>query len=90
VEQRLTLPRATVDVLRHAVIPDLSDVAHHRLPSLDLTLIVRATAPQGIAAVPPKPVARILVVDPALLAPIGERLGRVNTEEVESRISSLG
>src|ERR1700742_5062598 len=66
---------------------DLPDVATERLPASDLSRIVLMTAAHGVAAVPLKPAARIVLVQPALPPPFGERLARIDLEIVEPVIA---
>src|SRR5580698_339682 len=60
-----------------------------RQPPPDLPLIVGTAAAQIIAAIPLKPAARIVPVNPAFLSPVGKRLGSVDAEEVDCRIVAL-
>ena len=88
-QQSLALPRPAKNVATLAVTLDLPDVPAHRLPPLDLAqvLILHAAA-QIIAAIPLEPAARVVGVNPTFLAPNGQRLARVDAEEVERSIAS--
>ncbi len=89
-QQRLALARAAGEVAALAGPLDLSNVPADRLPALDLPgILVRHAAAHVVAAVPLEPAARIVGVDPALLAPDRERLARIDTEEVERAVASL-
>ena len=69
VQQRLALAAAAEQVARLAVLLHLADVAADRLPALDLAAVLRRhAAAHVIAAVPLEPAARVVLVDPALLA----------------------
>jgi TspO/MBR family len=63
----------------------LANVATHCLPAPDLARIVLHPAAPEIAAVPLKPAAWIVPMNPAFSPPNGERLARVNAEEIERR-----
>src|SRR5262245_25297550 len=70
---------------------DLPHVAADRLPALDLTAVfVADTAAHVVAAIPLEPAARIVGMDPALLAPDRERLARIDAEEIERTVVPLG
>src|SRR5262245_38176520 len=72
-----------------AVPLDLPDVPAHRLPPLDLPLVfLGQAAAHVVAAVPLKPAARVVGVDPALVAPHRQRLAGVDAEEVERAVAA--
>src|SRR5690606_25799120 len=73
-----------------AVLPDLRDVAPHRLPASDLARIVAHAAAHEIAAVPLEPAAWIVRVNPALAAPFRQRLAGVDAEIVERAVAACG
>src|ERR1041384_5462196 len=83
VQQRLPLALAAGKITLVAVHPDLPDVAAERLPALDLPRVVLVAAAHIVAAVPLKPAARIVLVQPALALPFGERLACIDLEVVE-------
>src|SRR5262249_4488293 len=89
-QQRLALDRPAMQVARLAMLLELRDVAHHLPPARDLAMVVRMAAAHVVAAVPLEPAARIVFVDPTLLAPIGQRLRGVDAEVVERLILALG
>src|ERR1700745_2581709 len=75
VQQRLALARTAEHVARLAILLDLPHVAADRLPAPDLRRILRRhAAAHVVAAVPLKPAARIVLVDPSLAPPFGQRL----------------
>lgn len=82
----LPLTPSTIQVIGEAIPANLRDMAFHGAPSLDLPVVVWPSSAHVVATVPLKPSARILVMNPSLLAPVGKRLGRLNAEEVERRI----
>ena len=87
-EHGLALPAAALEIASLAVLPDRRDMAGNRPPAPDLAGVVRRSAPHVVAAVPLEPAARVLRMDPALTAPGGERLRRVNAEVVEPRVTA--
>src|SRR6188508_2245610 len=88
VKQRLALARAAEHVTGLAVFPDLPDVAADRFPASNLARIfLRRAAAHVIAAIPLKPAARIVLVDPALATPFGERLARIDAETVQRLVT---
>jgi hypothetical protein len=82
-QQGLPLTLAAEEISSLAVFLWLTDVAADRGPAFDLSCIfVRKPPSPIIAAVPLKPAARVLRMDPALLAPHRERLAGRNAEEI--------
>jgi hypothetical protein len=72
-----------------AVPLDLPDVSAHRLPSPDLPpVLVGQAAAHVVAAVPLEPTARVVGVNPTLLAPHRQRLAGVDAEEVERAVAA--
>jgi hypothetical protein len=90
VQHGLPLAGPTEDVAALARTLDLAHVAAHGAPAPDLPRIVVHAAAEIVAAVPLEPAARIIRVDPALRPPYGQRLARVDAEEVERRVAPLG
>ncbi len=84
-QDRLTLASATVPVATPAVLANLSDMARDRSPASNLALVVGASPAHVVPAVPLKPAARILRMNPAFALPLAQRLGRVDAEVVERR-----
>ena len=84
------MSRTTFNFAFRTVLLDLGDVPAHGAPTFDLAFIVRTATAEVIATVPLKPAARILVIDPALLAPDGEWHGRIYAKIVELRIAAFG
>src|ERR1700733_1614345 len=89
VEQRLALAATAPKIAGYAVFLDRGDVPLDRAPASNLSRVVVAAPSQIIAAVPLKPAARVLRVDPALAAPFTQRLRSIHAEVVELRIVSL-
>src|SRR4051812_36466446 len=69
---------------------DLPDVTAERLPAPDLSRVVLVAAAGVIAAVPLKPAARIVGMQPALALPFGVRLARVDAEIVQRIVAPAG
>src|SRR5690242_11819147 len=83
VQQRLPLARAAVGITWVAVLLHLRDVAANLLPAPDLAAIfLGQPAAHVVAAVPLKPAARVVLVDPALAPPRRKRLARIDAEVV--------
>src|SRR5580704_17462142 len=90
-QQRLALPRPAGDVARLAMPLHLADVTADGFPALDLARVLSRNAPSHVvAAIPLKPAARIVRVDPSLLAPDRQRLAGVDPEKVQRTIPMLG
>ncbi|ASY67001.1 hypothetical protein SJ05684_b60190 (plasmid) [Sinorhizobium sojae CCBAU 05684] len=88
-QQRLTLPRAAVPVARLAMAAKLGQVAPHGFPSSDLSFVFAGQPPaQEVAAVPLKPAARIVGMEPALGTPQAEPLAGFDSEEIEPSVPS--
>src|SRR5258705_9601962 len=91
VQQRLALALATHQVAGLAVLLDLPHVAADRFPAFDLAaILVGHPATHVVAAIPLEPTARIVGMQPALLAPDRERLTGVDAEEIERAVAPLG
>ena len=86
----LTLSRTAIDSAAWAIVTDLRDVPTHRSPAFDLSLVVRTAASHVIAAIPLKPPARILRMDPLLPSPNRKRLRGVHPEEIKLRVLVCG
>ena len=50
---------------------ELADMAPHIEPTVDLPLVILVTAAHELTAVPLKPPARVIGMDPTFLAPMG-------------------
>jgi hypothetical protein len=78
---------ATTRQVEALTIPlQLDDVPPNRAPAPDLARIIAASATKEIAAIPLKPTARILFVNPATISPNRQRLGRVDAKAIQCRI----
>lgn len=83
-EQRLSLSLPAGEIPSFAISHDLRDVALHGEPSADLAIVFpRHPSTSVVSAVPLEPAARIRGVNPTFLAPNGEGLARVDSEEIE-------
>src|SRR5687768_3162423 len=85
-QDRLPLPAAALQIARLTILPYRGDVARDGPPSPDLPRIVVAAPSHVITAVPLKPPARILRSNPAVPAPGGKRLRRVDAEVIQFRV----
>src|SRR5262245_14327037 len=85
-QQCLSLPATAIERAARAIPPDLRNMTAYRAPSFDLPFIVRTAATHEVAAIPLKPAAWILVINPAVLFPHRQRLRRIHFEEVEVRV----
>src|SRR6186997_2174432 len=88
VKQRLALARAAEHVTGLAVFLDLPDVAADRFPASDLARIfLRRAAAHVIAAIPLKPAAWVVLVDPPPALPFRERLACIHAETVQRLVT---
>ena len=90
VQERLALLFTAVEIVGEAILFQLSKVAFHRPPSLDLSLIVRASPTHKVSTIPLEPASRIFLIDPTSLSPLTERQRGVDTEIIKFRTISLG
>jgi Bacterial regulatory protein, Fis family len=90
IEQCLPLLRPAAPIARFAMLPDLSNVPLHRLPSLDLTFIIRASSAHVVSAIPLKPTARVFRIDPPLFAPDRQGQRSVDSKVIHFGIMALG
>jgi hypothetical protein len=88
-EQRLTLAAAAAEISIGTMLSELSDVAAHSAPSFDLPRIIVAAPTHPVTAIPLKPAARIVGVDPALLPPVDKRFRGADAEEIQTRIVAI-
>ena len=88
-QQRLALTRAAEDIARLAIFSHLRDVAGDLLPPRYLAAIVRYPPPAVITAVPLKPAARIVGMNPAFAAPHRQGLAGIDAEKIELWILSI-
>jgi hypothetical protein len=72
------------------VLADLADVAAHRHPSPNLAPVVGHAAAEIVAAVPLKPAAWIVRMDPTLVALHRQRLARIDAVEVQGWVAPTG
>ena len=75
---------------RGASVADLRHVTGNSSPAPNLPAIVSGSATHVVAAVPLEPPSRILLVDPPLAPPCGQRLRRVDAEVVQRGIVARG
>jgi len=84
VKKSLSLALAAGLVTGLAVKFDLPDVSSHCLPPPDLPkVLLRHTAAHIVSAIPLKPAARIVGVNPSVLAPDRQWLAGIDSEVVE-------
>lgn len=90
VENGLPLSAAAEKIAWFAIAADLLDVTADCLPAPDLALILFWHPPAHvIAAVPLKPAARIVGMNPSFLPPDGKRLAGMNAKIVSRGIAAL-
>src|SRR5262249_906003 len=90
-QERLALPAAAQKIAWFAMPLDLLHVSPHGPPPFDLATVFFRHAPaQVIAAVPLKPAARLIGMDPPPGAPFRKRLACVDAEEVEPAVAAAG
>src|SRR5262249_50589693 len=88
-QKRLALARPAHWIARLAMLPDLGNVALHRLPAADLAGVLLGQTPAHVvAAIPLEPAARIVGMNPALPSPFRQRLARVHAEIVERAVAA--
>src|SRR5262249_26074847 len=68
-QNRLPLTPSALHIATFAILLHLSNVTLDRLPAFDLSLIILAAPAHVVAAVPLKPAARIVFVDPSFFFP---------------------
>src|SRR5512138_2155614 len=85
-EHGLPLLPSTVEVTRLAVFANRGDVPRDGAPPPNLPRVVARPSTHVIAAIPLKPSAGVLRVNPTMAPPLRERLGGIHTEVIESRI----
>src|SRR5262245_26975177 len=69
VQNRLPLTPSALHIATFAILLHLSNVTLNRFPAFNLPLVIFAAATHVIAAVPLKPAARIVLVDPSFFFP---------------------
>ena len=80
-QHRLTLARAAGEIAAFAILFDLADVMAYGLPAGDLAGVVFHATAQIIAAIPLKPAAWIIDVNPAIAPPHRKRLAGVTPKK---------
>ena len=87
-QQCLPLAASAEKVARLAILLHLPDMPPDRFPAIDLPAVFggHATA-HVIAAVPLKPAARIVRMNPAFAFPFRQRLTRIDTEKIARAIA---
>ena len=80
-QKSLALTSSAAKIARLAIPPNLNDMAAHRTPTSNLSpIFIRHSAANIVAAVPLKPAARIVGVNPSSLAPNRQRLARLHAK----------
>ncbi len=82
VQHSLPLFPPTIQIVASTILLQLCDVSANGAPPMDLTRIICTTPSHEITAIPLKPTARILPINPSLLFPYGERLRRVYAKAI--------
>jgi hypothetical protein len=85
----LPLSWPAFEIAFFAVLANLSDMPLYRLPSFDLPLVITAASAHIVSAVPLEPSSGVILVYPALLYPVGQRLRGIYTEKVQLGIVEL-
>lgn len=83
VQQRLTLARAAGQITRVAGGSQLPDMTAHGPPAADLAFIIVMPAAHEIAAIPLKPAARVVLMQPPLALPFRQRLAGMDAEIIQ-------
>src|SRR5262249_20120420 len=84
---RLPLAASAKQIAGFAMLLDLPHMAPDRLPALDLPLVFGGhAAAHVITAIPLKPAARIVGMDPAFAFPFRQRLARIHAEKITAGI----
>jgi hypothetical protein len=83
------LPLTAHRIAWFAVTFNLPDVPSHCFPTADLSVVFfRRAAAHIVAAVPLKPAAWIVGVNPSVLAPGGQRLARMYAKVIERTVAA--
>lgn len=88
-QQSLALAPPTVQIAGRAVFSNGSGVARDAAPTPNLAFVVGAAPAHVVPAVPLKPTARVVRMDPAFSPPLAQRLRCVDAEVVELGIVPL-
>src|SRR3954471_22486199 len=83
-EKRLPLPRPATCIASPTMLFQLGDMAADRAPSFNLPQIVRMTPARIVTAIPLKPAARVVGMDPSFVPPNFQRLRGAHAEIVEA------
>ena len=89
-KERLPLTRATREIARSTMPHHLRNVPPHRSPPSNLSRIIPVPATTIVSAIPLKPPARIIRVNPSFLSPHRERLTRINPKVIQLWIAFAG
>src|SRR5689334_1554427 len=85
VKEGLSLPSPAIQIAPGTMLLQLRTVTANGPPSFDLPQVIGMPAARVIAAIPLKPAARIVGMNPPLLAPHFEGLRSIDAEIVEAR-----
>ena len=86
----LSLTRATCEIARSAMPHHLCNMSPHRSPPSNLSRIILVPTTTIVSAIPLKPPARIIRVNPSFLSPHRERLTRINPKVIQLWIAFAG
>jgi hypothetical protein len=91
-QKRLPLLFPTTQIPFPAILPNLRNMSFHHSPPFDLPRIVLVTATHIISAIPLKPSARIIFMNPTFLSPKRKRHASLHTKKIQTVVSffSLG
>jgi hypothetical protein len=89
-QQRLPLTLPAQDISRLAIHLDLAYVPSDRLPAFDLPCVfIGKASAEIIPAIPLEPTARIIRMNPSLLAPYRERLAGFDAKPVQICVAAF-
>src|SRR5271165_5876151 len=88
-QQSLALAAPAIQIAGRAVFSNGGDVARDGAPTANLAFVVSGAPPHVVPAVPLKPTARVVRMDPAFSPPLAQRLRCVDAEVVKLGIVSL-
>jgi hypothetical protein len=89
VQQCLALAATASQISRFAVFLQLRYVAPNGASTRDLSQIIFTATPGIVAAIPLKPAARVVWMNPALATPFRERLRGVHAKMIQRRARTL-
>src|SRR5262249_54152501 len=82
-QHSLALLTPTCQVTAKAILPQLRDVLTNRARATNLTRVIFTPPAHKVAAIPLEPTTRIFCVNPSLLLPYREWLGRIDAKAIQ-------